>query len=63
MKNAFYFTSKTISVLKIIKFLSRLFGHVVKRLDKKDEINFKFCDVTVWFANNHNTNIVQYYEK
>ena len=36
MKNAFYFTSKVHFVLKIFKFLSWLFGHVAKRLDKKD---------------------------
>ena len=34
MKNAFYFTSKALFVLKIFKFLSWLFGHVAKRLDK-----------------------------
>ena len=33
MKNAFYFASKTLIVLKIFKFLSWLFGHVSKRLD------------------------------
>ena len=33
MKNAFYFTSKALFVLKIFKFLSWLFGHLVKRLD------------------------------
>ena len=33
MKNAFYFTSEALFVLKIFKFLSRLFGHVSKRLD------------------------------
>ena len=33
MKNAFYFTSKALFVLKIFKFLSRLFGHVSKQLD------------------------------
>ena len=32
-KNAFYFTSKALFVLKIFKFLSWLFGHVSKRLD------------------------------
>ena len=30
MKNAFYFTSKAFFVLKMIKFLSWLFGHVAK---------------------------------
>ena len=34
MKNAFYFTSKALFVLKILKFFSLLFGHVAKRLDK-----------------------------
>ena len=35
MENAFYFTSNTLFVLKIFKFLSGRFGHVSKRLDKK----------------------------
>ena len=33
MKKAFYFTSKPLSALKIFKFLSSLFGHVVKQPD------------------------------
>ena len=33
MKNAFYFTSKALSVLKTLKFLSWLSGNVEKRLD------------------------------
>ena len=33
MKNAFYFTSKALSVLKIFEFLFWLFGHVSKQLD------------------------------
>ena len=41
MKNDFYFTSKVLSILKIFKFLSCLFGHVAKRLDRKDKFNFK----------------------
>ena len=60
MKNAFYFTSKALFVLKIFKFLSRLFGNVAKRLDKKDKANFKFYDVTAWLTNNRNTHIAQY---
>ena len=63
MKNAFYFTAKALYVLKILQFLSSLFGHVVKRLDKKGKVNFKFYDVTVWLANNLNTNIAQYLKK
>ena len=46
MKNPFYFTSKAFYVLKILKYLSWLFGHVLKRLDQKDKVNFKFYDVT-----------------
>ena len=33
MKNAFYLTPKALFVLKLIKFLSWLFGHISKRLD------------------------------
>ena len=62
MKNAFYFTLKALFVLKIFKFLSWFFGHVTKRLDKKDKVNFKFYDVTAWLANNRNTHIAQYFE-
>ena len=63
MKNIFYFTSKAIFVLKIFKFLSRLFGCVAKRLDKRDQVTFKFYDVTAWLINNRNTHISQYFEK
>ena len=63
MKNAFYFTSKSLLVLKIFKFLSWHFGHVAKRLDMKDKVDFKIYDVTAWFTNNFNTYIVQYLEK
>ena len=61
MKNAFYFTSKALFVIKIFKFLSSFFGYVVKRLDKK-EVNFRFHDVTASLKNNHNTHITQYFE-
>ena len=56
MECAFYF----IFVLKIFKPLSRLFGHVEKRLDKKDKVNFEIYDVTAWLTNNYNTHIAQY---
>ena len=63
-KNAFYFTSKALFVLKIFKFLSWLFGHVSKRLDKKDKVNFKIYDVTTaWLTNNRNAHIAQYFKK
>ena len=63
MKNAFYFMSKAHFVLKIFKFLSCLFSHVAKQLDKKDKVNFKFYDVTAWLINNCNTCIAQYLKK
>ena len=63
MKYAFYFTSKALLVLKIFKLLSRLIGHIAKRLYKKDKINFKFYDVTTWLTNNRDTHITQYFEK
>ena len=63
MKNAFYFTSKAFLLLKIFKFLSLLFGHVAKRLDKKDKVNSKSYDVTAWLTNNCNIHIAQYLEK
>ena len=58
MKNAFYFNSKALSVLKILKFLSWLFGYVSKWLDYKDKVNFKLYDVTALLTNNFNTYII-----
>ena len=63
MTNAFYFTSKALFVLKIFKFLSKLYDHVAKQLDQKDKINLKFYDVTAWLINSCNTHIAQYLEK
>ena len=63
MKNAFYFTSKALFVLKIFMLLSWLFGRLIKCLDKKDKINFKFYDVTAFLINNCDTHIAQYLEK
>ena len=40
MKNVFFFfffTSKTFFVLKIFKFLSWVFGHIAKRIEKKEK--------------------------
>ena len=39
-------------VLKILKFLSRPFSNVGKRLDKKAKVNFKIYDTTDWETNN-----------
>ena len=63
LKNAFYFTSIALFILKIFKFLSWLFKHVAKRLDKKDTANFKFYDVAAWLRNNRNAHIAQYFNK
>ena len=46
MKNAFYSILKALFVLKIFRFLSWLFGHAGKCLDKKAHVNFKIYDVT-----------------
>ena len=45
---------KVLFVLEVFAFLSRFFGHVEKRLDKKAKVNFKFYDVTDWTVNNYN---------
>ena len=57
MKNAFYLNLKSSLVLKIFKFLPWPFGHVAKRLDQKDKVNLKICDLAAWLANNCNTHI------
>ena len=60
MKNASYLMLKAPFVLEIFTFLSRLFGYVVKQLDKKGKVNFKIYDMTDWTIDNYNTCIVQY---
>ena len=47
MENAFYFMLKALLFLKIFTFLSRLFGYVEKRLDKKAKVNFKIITTHV----------------
>ena len=42
MKNAIYFTFKALSVLKVFKFLSWLFGHVENGLIRKIRLISKF---------------------
>ena len=42
LKNAFYFTSESLFVLKIFKFLSWLFGHVSKQFDLKEKVISSF---------------------
>ena len=48
---------------RYLSFCVNFFGHVTKRFDKKDKVNFKFYDVTAWLANNRKTHIAQYFEK
>ena len=62
IKNVFYFISKALFVLEIFKLSSWLFGHVAKRLDKKDKVNFRFYGITAWLTNNCNTHIAQYFK-
>ena len=63
IKNAFYFTLKALFVLNIFQFLSRLFDHVEKQLDKKNKVEFKIFDVTTWLASNCVVVIAQYLKK
>ena len=63
IKNAFYFILKALFVLKIFRFLSWLFGHVNKLLEKKYKVNFKIYDVTTSLTHNCNTDIAQYLTK
>ena len=46
---------KAFFVLKIFKFLSWLFDHAGKQLDKKAKVH--------WQTNNYNTHIAQYLKK
>ena len=41
---------KLFSFSRYLTFLFWLFGHVAKRLDQKDKVNLKFCDVTAWLT-------------
>ena len=61
IKNAFYFLLKALFVLKIFKFLSRIFGHVAKATWL--HVNSKIHDVITWSTNNCNTHIPQYLRK
>ena len=59
MKNPFYSTLKALFVLQYLSFCLDLFVHLGKRLDKKDQVNFKFYDVTAWLTSNCNAHIAQ----
>ena len=60
MKNTFYFTLKTLFVLKNLCFCLTF---CIKTASVKRSGNFKFYDVTAWLTNNCNTLIAQYVEK
>ena len=55
IKNAVYFTLKSLFVLEIFQFLLWTFSHVGKRLDKKTKLNFKIYDVTQWIRSHYHT--------
>ena len=59
MKNNFYFTLKSLFVLKTLKYLCQVFGHVQTRTDQKAKINFKIYDVINWETNSYNIEITQ----
>ena len=61
MKNAFYFTLKALSVLKIFKFCLDVLGMYKKQLDLKYKVNFKVS--TAWLTKNCITHITQYLTK
>ena len=61
MKNAFYFISKALFVVKIYKFLSGLFVDVVKTALLERLAYFKIYDVTVELTNN--MHIAHYHTK
>ena len=62
MKNAFDVTLKILFVLKVFKCLSLLFDHVGKRLDWKDQVNFKIDEIVAWLTNNYYAHIAQYFK-
>ena len=59
----FISTKKLFSFSRYLSFCCDFIGHVAKRLDKKDKLNFKFYDVTAWLTNNYNTHVSQHLEK
>ena len=60
IQNAFYFTSKALLILKILKLLSFEFLAVSKNgLNKY----FKIYNIITWLTNNCNTYIDQYLKK
>ena len=60
MKNAFYFMLKTLFVLEIFTFLSRLVSYTEKQIDKKVMVTFKIYDIADCKTNNYSTHMIVY---
>ena len=60
MKNAFYFMLKTLFVLEIFTFLSRLVSYTEKQIDKKVMVTFKIYDIADYKTNNYSTHMIVY---
>ena len=56
-------TESPLKMMKNVYMSSQKLFSFSKRLDYKDQVYFKFCDVTTWLTNNCNTHITQYFEK
>ena len=54
---------EALSVLQLLKFLSRLFDDAAKKLDNKAKVNFKVYDIATWETNNCNSYIAQNLKK
>ena len=54
---------EALSVLQLLKFLSRLFDDAAKKLDNKAKVNFKVYDIATWETNNCNSHIAQNLKK
>ena len=55
----FISTKKLFFVLRYSNVCPDFFGHVGKRLNKKDIVNFKIHDAINWETNNYSSLIVQ----
>ena len=62
-KNVFISSEKLSLLLRYLSFSPNLFGHAVKQLVKKTNVNFKTCDIINWDTNHYNTQNLQYLKK
>ena len=63
MKKNAYFMLKALFFLKILTFLSQVFGYLEKQVHKKAMVDFKTYDATDWTTDNYNTHIAQHLKK